>query len=85
MESLRGVYLATACFNVTKDEEITFTSGSSLSRSIVIDDAALAAARMIEPDIDKQRPETLSTLLSAAKQIPDEAQRREFISCCSHE
>jgi len=84
MESLRGVYLATACFNVTKDEEITFTSGSSLSRSIVIDDAALAAARMIEPDIDKQRPETLSTLLSAAKQIPDEAQRREFISCCSH-
>ena len=85
MESLRGVYLATASFNVTKDMETTFNAGGGLFRSVAIDPAALAEARETEPDIDRQRPETLSTLLSAASQIADAEQRREFLRCCSHE
>ena len=85
VESLRGVYLATACFNVSRDTELTFNEGGSLSRTAAVDAAALAEAETIEPDIRRQRPETLSTLLSAASQIPDGQQRREFIRCCSHE
>jgi len=85
MESLHGVYLATASFNVTKDTEATFNTGGGLSRSVKIDPAALAEARMAEPDIDRQQPETLATLLSAAQQILDRQQRQEFIRCCSHE
>jgi len=85
VESLRGVYLATASYNVTKDTETTFNAGGSLSRSVEIDEDELAEARKIEPKIDRQRRETLSTLLSAAKQIPDGKQRYEFIRCCSHE
>jgi len=84
VESLRGVYLATACFNVTRDTEITFNEGGGLSRAVDTDGETLAEARRAEPDIDGQRPETLTTLLSAARQIPDEKQRREFIRCCSH-
>lgn len=83
VESLRGVYLATACFNATKDEEIAFNEGGGLTRTEGIDEGMLALAREIEPDIDKQHPKTLSSLLSAAGQIPDAAQRREFIRCCS--
>lgn len=85
VESLRGVYLATASFNVTKDSEITFNTGGALLRSTKIDAVNLAEARKIEPEIDRQRPETLSTLLSAAVQIPDAEERRNFIRCCSHE
>jgi len=85
VESLRGVYLATASFNVTKDTETTFNAGGGLSRSAEIDPEALAEAGTYEPDIGRQRPETLGTLLSAARQIPDQKQRREFIRCCSHE
>lgn len=85
MESLRGVYLATACFNVMKDAEISFNESGGLSRSADIDAVALAEAKEIEPDIERQRPETLSVLLSAAGQIPDKKQRHEFIRCCSHE
>ena len=85
MESLHGVYLATASFNVTKDTEATFNTGGGLSRSVEIDPSALAEARNAEPDIDRQRPETLGTLLSAAQQILDRQQRQEFIRCCSHE
>jgi len=85
VESLRGVYLATACFNVTRDAEITFNEGGGLSRAAAFDGGTLAEARRAEPNIDRQRPETLATLLSAARQIPDEKQRREFIRCCSHE
>ena len=84
VELLRGVYLATANFNVTKDTETTFNAGSGISHSVKIDAAALEEARKTEPEIDRQNPETLSTLLSAAAQIPDAGQRREFIRCCSH-
>lgn len=84
VQSLRGVYLATACFNVTRDEEITFNEGEKLGRARDIDAAVLAEAREVEPDIDKQRPETLASLLSAALQIPDKKQRANFIRSCSH-
>lgn len=85
LESLRGVYMVTAGFNVTKDNETTFNAGGGLPRSAEIDAGQLAEARKIEPLIDRQNPETLSTLLSAAKQIPDEEERRKFILSCSHE
>jgi len=85
VESLRGVYLATASFNVTKDTEIIFNTGGSLSRSVEMGAKALEEARKIEPCIDNQRPETLSSLLSAAEQIFDEERRHEFIRCFSHE
>jgi len=85
VESLRGVYLATACFNVSKDTEVTFNPGGGLKRSVVIDPSVLAEARGIEPKIDGQNPETLCTLIAAAKKIPDGKQRAEFIRCCSHE
>ena len=85
MESLRGVYLAAASFNVTKDTETTFEAGGGLQRAGEIDAEMLSEARKSEPGIDRQHRETLSTLLSAAKQIPDEKQRENFIRCCSHE
>ena len=85
VESLRGAYLATACFNVSKDAEITFNAGEGLSRAGKIDPSALGEAKKAEPEIGSQRPETLSTLLSAASQIPDPEQRRKFLRCCSHE
>jgi len=85
LKSLRGVYLATASFNVTKDTENTFNAGSGISRSAAIDDEELARAEEIEPLIRRQNPATLSTLLSAARQIPDEKERRKFILISSHE
>ena len=85
VESLRGVYLATASFNVTRDMQVAFNAGGGLARSSEIDPAALAEAEKVEPDVGRQRPETLSALLSAASQIPDEAQRQEFIRCSSHD
>jgi len=84
MESLRGVYLVTGSFNVTKDMEITFNAGGKLPRPLDLDAEALAEAREAEPEIDQQRPETLHTLLAGAKQIPDPRQRRSFICCFSH-
>jgi PAS domain S-box-containing protein len=85
VESLRGVYLATASFNVSKDTEIIFNAGSSLTRPLSIDADALKEAMKAEPEIGKQNPETLHTLLTGAKQIPDLQQRRSFIRCFSHE
>ncbi len=85
MDSLRGEYLATASFNVTQDTESEFTRGGGLSRAESIEPWIYAWALKIEPGIARQRTETLRTLLSAAAQIPDEAQRTEFVRCSSHD
>lgn len=84
IESLRDVYLATGYFNVTKDAEIAFHAGGSLTHPAKINLGALEEALEMEPGLNRQRPETLATLLSAAAQIPDAAQRKKFIRTCSH-
>ena len=84
MESLGGIYLATACFSVKRDLEITFNRTGDLAAVEAVDPDALAEARAVEPTIDRQRPETLRSLLAAAGQIPDPEQRQAFIRACSH-
>ena len=84
MESLRGIYLATACFSVKKDQEIAFNRTECLTWFEDIDQDALKEAREVEPLIDQQSPETLVSLFSAARQIPDKVQRQAFIRTCSH-
>ena len=84
MESLRGIYLATACFSVKKDRELVFNRTERLAGMKDIDPGILKEAYDAEPEIDQQSPETLVTLFSAAGQIPDKAQRQNFIRTCSN-
>ena len=84
MKSLQSGILAASCFNVSSDLNIELNNDANLSyqepQMKEIYDEAVA----IDPEIVRQAPATLKVLLSAAEQVPDSQQRREFLLNCSH-
>jgi hypothetical protein len=87
MESLRGVYLATANFNVTKDTETTFNAGGGLSRSS--GHRRGSACRGEKGRAEHRRTESRGNARYAAFRGKADtgcgSSGRRFIRCCSHE
>lgn len=90
MRSMQSGILAASCFNVTKDYAIDLNNNEVLRydglqmqddiRGTELYQEALAT----DPGVAVQNPQTLRVLLLAAKQIPNQEQRREFIRLCDH-
>jgi signal transduction histidine kinase/CheY-like chemotaxis protein/PAS domain-containing protein len=84
MKSLQSGLLAASRFNVTSDFSIELNNDANLSYSDPKMQSVYKEAVAVEPEIAHQSPATLKVLLSAAEQIPDAKQRRNFLLNCSH-
>ena len=84
MKSLQSGILAASCFNVTSDFNIELNNDAKLRYEEPCISGLYDEAVAADPEIVHQSPSTLRVLLSAAEQIPDKKQRREFLLVCSH-
>ena len=85
MQALRGNALAVSCFSVKRDRNIEINNDAKISYSEAAEnDPIFREALDLDPRIAGQRPQTRKVLLSAARQIPDAGQRREFILNYNH-
>ena len=84
MLSLQSSILAASCFNVTKDLNVSLNNDANLRYTPSESETLFAEAIEADHTIALQAPGTLQVLLSAAEQIPDRAQRRQFFRLCGH-
>ena len=78
--------LAVSCFSVSKDTNIKINNDSNINYQTIslLDEKLRKEAEEIDPRILQQNVDTLTILFSAAKEIPDEQQRKRFLKICSH-
>lgn len=84
MQSLASGILASSCFNVTKDRNVSINNDQYLHYNHKISNAVRQDALEAEPEVKAQQEETKDILLAATEQIPDLEQRRQFIEKFSH-
>jgi signal transduction histidine kinase/AmiR/NasT family two-component response regulator len=84
MQSLASGILASSCFNVTKDRNVSINNNQYLHYNHKISSAIQQDALQAEPAVKEQQQETKDILLAAADQVPDPEQRRQFIEKFSH-
>lgn len=84
MQSLASGILASSCFNVTKDRNISINNNQYLHYAQKISNIVRQDALQAEPEVKHQQQETKDILLAAADQVPDPEQRRQFIEKFSH-
>jgi len=78
--------LAVSCFSVSKDSNIKVNNDTNIVYQVnSLEDKKLRKeAAEVDPRILQQNHETLLILFSAAREIPDEGQRKRFIKICSN-
>ena len=82
MKSLQSGLLSVVSVNVTRD--CRFGAGRAPAAPDWRADPLYAELLRCEPAAAEQNPETLGILLSAAKSIPNPAQRERMLRACSH-
>ena len=84
MRSMASGMLMASCFNVTRDCNIDVHHNESVCYSPQDAQQIESEAVRVDKRIAAQCRDTKAILFSAAAQIPDLEQRRQFLKCCSH-
>ena len=84
VKTLQNGLLAVNCVDVTHDRNLDINKTAEISYSETDDSAFYEEAVEAEPGIALQNRDTRAVLLSAALQIPDREQRRQFLQTASH-